>query len=68
MADITGKVAIVTGGASGIGRAVCELFAAKGAHVEILDFNIEAATATARAISHGCHAQPVGFLQSPCSD
>lgn len=32
-----GKVAVVTGGAGGIGRAVCEGFAAEGASVAVLD-------------------------------
>jgi NAD(P)-dependent dehydrogenase (short-subunit alcohol dehydrogenase family) len=36
---LDGKVAVVTGGASGIGRAISLLFAAQGATVEILDLN-----------------------------
>ena len=37
--ELAGKVAIVTGGASGIGRATVELFAAEGAKVVLADVN-----------------------------
>lgn len=40
--DIQGKVAIVTGGASGLGHATVELFVEKGAKVAIFDMNAEA--------------------------
>jgi NAD(P)-dependent dehydrogenase (short-subunit alcohol dehydrogenase family) len=38
-----GRVALVTGGASGIGEAVCRVFASAGAAVCIADLNLEAA-------------------------
>ncbi|SNZ02878.1 NAD(P)-dependent dehydrogenase, short-chain alcohol dehydrogenase family [Terribacillus aidingensis] len=42
MTAIDGKVAIVTGAASGIGLATAEAYAKKGAKVVIADFNAEA--------------------------
>jgi NAD(P)-dependent dehydrogenase (short-subunit alcohol dehydrogenase family) len=39
--ELAGRVAIVTGGASGIGRATAELFVGHGANVVIADVNVE---------------------------
>ncbi len=44
------KTVIVTGGGGGIGGATCRAFAAEGARVAVLDFNLEAAEKTAASI------------------
>lgn len=50
MAKLTDKVALVTGGASGIGRASCEALAAEGARVLVADINTAGGTTTAQAL------------------
>ena len=50
MARFDGKVGIITGAASGIGRAIAEQFAREGGHAVIADLNLAAAQATAAEI------------------
>ena len=47
---LAGKVAVVTGGASGIGRAICEALAREGARVAVFDLNQPGARETVTAI------------------
>ncbi|MCY9090530.1 bifunctional aldolase/short-chain dehydrogenase [Bacillus mojavensis] len=50
-AEFSRKVALVTGGAGGIGSAVCRRFAAEGGHVIAADLNIEGAQKIAEEIN-----------------
>lgn len=48
--NLQGKVAVITGAASGIGRAIAIKLAAQGAQVQVLDLNESAAKAVADEI------------------
>jgi rhamnulose-1-phosphate aldolase/alcohol dehydrogenase len=52
--ELEGRIAIVTGGASGIGRATARLLAERGAHVAVADLNATGAEAVASEIVDRC--------------
>ncbi len=63
MFNLNNKAAVITGGASGIGKAISVMFAQNGATVHIIDLNHEQAAQTAQeitalgfqAMAYGCN-------------
>jgi len=53
--ELAGRVALITGGASGIGRATARTLAARGAHVVVADRNVDGAEEVAQELiaAHG---------------
>jgi len=50
--DLSGKTAIITGGGSGIGKAISKSLAEQGAQVHILELNLEKAEVTVKEIEN----------------
>ena len=63
MTRFTGKTALVTGAASGIGRATAARLAAEGANVALADFDLAGAQAAAAALAaaHGGQTVALGY-------
>jgi 2-keto-3-deoxy-L-fuconate dehydrogenase len=69
MFELNGKVALVTGGASGIGLAVSRTFAKQGAYVHILEVNVDLAKQVAQEIvDQGGQAEAHGLDISKQAD
>ena len=58
---LTGKVAIVTGGAQGFGYGIAEVLAAAGADVVIADMNVDGANAAAASLGAGASGTAVNI-------
>jgi NAD(P)-dependent dehydrogenase (short-subunit alcohol dehydrogenase family) len=52
--QLAGKTALITGGASGIGRQIARRFAAEGANIVIADISEEGLEETARELGNAC--------------
>ena len=70
MKRFAGKAVIVTGAASGIGKATAERMAAEGADVIVADINVAGAEEVAAAIAaeHGVKAKAIKFDASQMED
>ena len=55
------RVALVTGGAQGLGQAICHRLAVEGYHVAVADLNVEKATQTAQDISTTTDRRAIGI-------
>lgn len=62
---LQGKVALVTGGGSGIGRATCRLFVAEGAQVVVADLNADGARRTAESLGAAAVAHAMDVTREP---
>ena len=62
--EVANRIVVVTGGASGIGRAMCERFAKEGArHVVVADLNGDGAAEVASSIGGTSRRVDVGVEQ-----
>ena len=72
MENFAGRVAVVTGGASGIGQGMCRAFAARGMKVVVSDLNQDTINSTvdelvaagAQAVGQVCDASSHESVQS----
>lgn len=61
---LIGRVALITGAASGIGRSVCQLFAHEGARIIAVDIQAEANMETVKSLAQGNHCAMTADISS----
>jgi rhamnose utilization protein RhaD (predicted bifunctional aldolase and dehydrogenase)/NAD(P)-dependent dehydrogenase (short-subunit alcohol dehydrogenase family) len=67
-AEFSRKIALVVGGASGIGKEVALLLAKKGAHVVVADFDAAGAESTANEAAALSSKDQVGYVKADLSN
>jgi 3-oxoacyl-[acyl-carrier protein] reductase len=67
MSQLDNRIAVVTGAAQGIGKAIAQLLAQRGANVAVADLNIDKAQATAQALT-ACTGRRVSAIQTNVAD
>lgn len=64
---LMGRVALITGAASGIGRSVCQLFAREGARIIAVDIQEEANMETLKSLAQGNHCAMTADISNVAS-
>jgi dihydroanticapsin dehydrogenase len=64
---LAGRVAVVTGAAQGIGRAIADAFAGAGTHVGLIDREVELGVAAAAAVAEAGHVRTL-YAEADVSD
>ena len=65
--DLEGKVAVVTGGATGIGKAICEALSKAGATVIVADVNTQGAQRAAAELREDCGGEHIAVTADVAS-
>jgi 2-hydroxycyclohexanecarboxyl-CoA dehydrogenase len=68
MNRLAGKVALITGGGSGIGAATARLMCSEGAKVMLVDTNPEGLANTHKSIAERVRGASIGTFQADVSD
>ena len=65
---LDGRVAVITGGASGMGRATALRFLDEGARVVVADMNEESGKQTLELAAKAGHGEKIRFIRTDVAD